>query len=147
TVRPSLRRAAFLFWATVEEAGDLPLLQRFEGDAELGDRVLRARAYRADRTATPLIVARLREPEAGWTWWHAATGMWDGDFVAPLVEAIDRSRNDAADQARDIDWKLSEALEHLSPAQAETILAPRWEALGHQPRFFQKALFFATPKL
>lgn len=145
---PVRRCAAFDMWAAARDPRDLSILRRVDGDADLGDRVLKERLRRGDRSATQALIRKLDE-EGGW-WWHEAQNVPSPELVSPLDRAlaaraetlISTDREEAND-----DWLLSDMLVRMPATVLEDLLSRHWSGLCTCPRYVQAALYAATNKL
>jgi hypothetical protein len=133
---PFRRRAAFDMWAAARDPRDLAFLRQVDGDSDLGDRVLKERLRRSDRSATEALIRKLDE-EGGW-WWHEAQNMPSPELVPPLDRAlaaraenlISTDRKEAND-----DWLLSGMLVRMPATVVEGLLSRHWSGLRTCPRY------------
>ena len=150
TVEVQQRIAAFELWAATHYPGDVEVLQNVDTDAELADRILRQRLDRADSSAIPALIEKLRDHKKNHWWWFHARYVWNPELTRALDEALTWRRNHVPQgwcEAIEEDWRTQEMIMHLSAGEAERLLLKHWEHLKFSSHFVQAALYVATPEL
>jgi hypothetical protein len=123
------RVAAFDIWAATHEIGDVQVLRNPRGDADLADRILRQRLERADVSAIPALMEKLRDHEHGYWWWSHARHLWSVELTQALDVALTWRRDHVAQrwgEAIEEDWHTQEMITRLPVDQAERLLLKHW---------------------
>lgn len=143
---PFRRRAAFDMWAAARDPRDLPILRKVDGDADLGDRVLKERLRRGDRSALQALKQKLDE-EGRW-WWHEALSVPSPELIPSIDRALAaRAQNlMSADCEEADDWLLNNMLVRMPPTLVEDLLSRHWRGLRTCPLYVQTALYAATTR-
>jgi hypothetical protein len=126
------RIAAFDIWAVTQDAGDIQVLQSATGGAELADRILRQRLDRADSSAIPALIEKLRDRERGYWWWSHARHVWCPELTEALDEALIWRRDHVPQnwgEAIEEDWRAQEMIMRLPVEEAERLLLKHWHHL------------------
>ena len=144
------RIAAFDIWAATKDAGDIQVLQNATAGPELADRILRQRLDRADSSAIPALIEKLRDREHGYGWWFYARHVWCPELAQALDEVLAWRRDHVAQgwgTAIEEDWHTQEMIMRLPIEEAERLLLKHWDHLKFSTPFVQAALYVATPEL
>jgi hypothetical protein len=145
------RITAFDIWAATQDAADIEILQNATTDTELADRILRQRLERADGSAIPALIDKLRDRKDGYRWWRSARHVWSPVLTKLLDEALAWRRDNVGrlwgDDAVEEDSRTQEMIMRLQVEDAERLLLKHWDHLRFSTGFVQAALYVATPEL
>jgi hypothetical protein len=143
-----LRRAAFSLWSLNAMPTELPLLQEFDEEDSLYDRILQSRIRLQDHSAIPKYRAGLQADTDRSFWWQFGRYFWCQELTEQLEQELQRRSIEFSPTWENAyfqtDWIVSELLQKLEPHVASNILHKHWGHLRFQPRFVQAALFVAT---
>lgn len=149
TGRPEAsRKAAFRMWSVAEGGEDVSILREAQGDTVLGDAILASRLERGDVSATDLLVRKLRDEGDSRRWWHYARYVWSADLVHELERVLRRRCEQSTRtwaQATDDDYLITGYMALLPTDKSEQLLLRHWDDVRQSRRFFQMALYLATP--
>jgi hypothetical protein len=149
TADKHLRVQSFELWAATVQADDLSLLRTVDGQGVLDDYVIRARLKRADVSAIPLLIEKIRTNDTGF-WWQFARDIWSEELTLELDAALS-GRGIAIEREWDVhyrtDWITADLITRLPVSTAEELLTKHWQHLHFSPYFVQTALYTATPRL
>jgi hypothetical protein len=139
-----LRQQAFRIWAAGADRADMSRVRDDDQVHFLKDDILRFRLRLGDRTAIPLMVARLREDHRDY-WLQYGRYLWSDELTSVLDERLAWHALSSWDGSpNNSDWIEAEMLTRLPAEVSEVLLAKHWTRLQYSPEFLQAALFAST---
>jgi hypothetical protein len=139
----NVRKWAFNFWEVTLDETDLDIARQIPVGNLLYERALWARARRRDNSVIPEVLKKI--PENPVYWLEIARYIWSDELTEVLNPLLDQIAEGQEEDSTDLEYAVTEALQHVEQNRMISMLAPRWAKLKIKPLMVQTVLLSTVP--
>jgi hypothetical protein len=140
----NVRVQMLAFWALTRDDADVGVLRKIPVGNILYERALWHRARRGDRSVIPEVLKRIPENPAHWL--QMSRYFWSDSLTEALEPLLDQVAEEQGEGFTNLEYAVADALEHVEPKRAVSMLRRRWAKLMKKPLMVQFALLLTAPE-